>query len=218
MPVYPWQSETLVRIFSQRARLPHALLLHGNSGTGKLDFAQRLAQSLLCLAPLADGEPCDNCTSCNWFTQGNHPDFRLLAPEQGNEADTEGGNAKKSTRKSLQISVDQVRALAEFFTLSSHQSSGLRVVLIHPAEALNATSANALLKMLEEPPGGVIFILVSHQLKRLLPTILSRCHKIDMPIPERALALSWLQSQGIDDAAARLDYAGGAPLDRKSVV
>ncbi|MDX9950515.1 MAG: DNA polymerase III subunit delta' [Methylophilaceae bacterium] len=213
MAVYPWQSATLARISGQRARLPHALLLHGNSGTGKLDFAHRLAESLLCLAPHADGEPCDSCASCNWFVQGNHPDFRLLAPEQDNDADADAGSSKKTTRKSQQISVDQVRELADFLTLSSHQSSGLRVVLIHPAEALNPTSANALLKMLEEPPGGVIFILVSHQLKRLLPTILSRCHKIDMPMPEKTVALNWLQGQGIADAAARLDYAGGAPLN-----
>jgi DNA polymerase-3 subunit delta' len=212
MPVYPWQSATLARISGQRARLPHALLLHGNSGIGKIDFAQSLAQSLLCLSPQADGEACGICTSCNWYVQGNHPDFRLLTPEQDTDTEAETSTSKKATKKSQQISVVQVRELAEFLSLSSHQSSGLRIVLIHPAEALNAASANALLKMLEEPPDGVIFILVSHQLKRLLPTIISRCHKIDMPMPERSVALAWLQQQGLADAAVRLDYAGGAPL------
>jgi DNA polymerase-3 subunit delta' len=212
MPVYPWQSAILARISSQRARLPHALLLHGNSGIGKFDFAQSLAQSLLCLSPHADGEPCGACASCSWYAQGNHPDFRLLTPEQDTDTESEASASKKTTKKSQQISVVQVRELAEFLSLSSHQSSGLRIVLIHPAEALNAASANALLKMLEEPPDGVVFILVSHQLKRLLPTIISRCHKIDMPIPEKSVALAWLQQQGLADAAARLDYAGGAPL------
>ena len=212
MSIYPWQSAILARISSQRAHLSHALLLHGNSGIGKFDFAQRLAQSLLCLSPQSDGEPCGTCASCSWYAQGNHPDFRLLTPEQDTDAESEVSTSKKTTKKSQQISVVQVRELAEFLSLSSHQSSGLRIVLIHPAEALNTASANALLKMLEEPPEGVVFILVSHQLKRLLPTIISRCHKIDMPMPERPVALAWLQQQGLADAAARLDYAGGAPL------
>jgi len=212
MSVYPWQSATLAKTSSQRARLPHALLLHGNSGTGKFDFARILAQSLLCLSPQADGEPCGSCASCSWYAQNNHPDFRLLTPEQDTDIEPEASTSKKTTKKSQQISVVQVRELAEFLSLSSHQSSGLRIVLIHPAEALNAASANALLKMLEEPPDGVIFILVSHQLKRLLPTIISRCHKIDMPMPEKSVALTWLQEHGLADAAAQLDYAGGAPL------
>ncbi len=212
MSVFPWQSETLAKISNKRERLPHALLLHGNSGIGKFDFAQQLAKSLLCLSPQPDGEACNACPSCGWYAQGNHPDFRLLAPEQDSDEDPESSNAKKTTKKSQQISVVQVRELANFLALSSHQSDGLRIVLIHPAEALNAASANGLLKMLEEPPAGVIFILVTHQLNRLLPTIISRCQKIDMPMPARDSALSWLKQQGKADAERLLDYAGGAPL------
>ncbi|MDP2247694.1 MAG: DNA polymerase III subunit delta', partial [Nitrosomonadales bacterium] len=126
--------------------------------------------------------------------------------------DPESTSSKKTTKKSQQISVVQVRELANFLTLSSHQSDGLRIVLIHPAEALNAASANSLLKMLEEPPAGVIFLLVTHQLNRLLPTIISRCQKVDMPMPARDIALSWLKEQGQADAERLLDYAGGSPL------
>lgn len=212
MSAYPWQSATLAKISNKRERLPHALLLHGNSGIGKFDFAQLLAQSLLCLSPHSGGEPCNACASCTWFAQGNHPDFRLLTPEQDAVEEPESSPAKKTTKKS-QISVAQVRELADFLTLSSHQSGGLRVVVIHPAEALNPTSANGLLKMLEEPPAGVVFILVTHQLNRLLPTIISRCQKIDMPLPERDLALVWLREQGQADAEQLLDYMGGAPLN-----
>lgn len=213
MSVYPWQFEALAKISDQRDRLPHALLLHGNSGTGKFDFALQLAQSLLCLAPQANGEPCGACSSCTWFAQANHPDFRLLAPEQDDAEDTESSaSGSKKTAKKTQISVAQVRELANFLTLSSHQSGGLRIVLIHPAEALNSASANGLLKMLEEPPPGVIFILVTHQLNRLLPTIISRCQKIDMPMPGRAVAIDWLEQRGQVDAERLLDYAGGAPL------
>ncbi|MDP2247263.1 MAG: DNA polymerase III subunit delta', partial [Nitrosomonadales bacterium] len=87
MSVFPWQSEALVKISSKRGRLPHALLLHGNSGIGKFDFALQLAKSLLCLSPQADGEACGVCPSCTWYTQSNHPDFRLLAPEQDADED-----------------------------------------------------------------------------------------------------------------------------------
>jgi len=213
MSVYPWQSDTLDKLSSHRARLPHALLLHGNSGIGKFDFAMQLAKSLLCLAPSSNGESCQQCASCGWYEQNNHPDFRLLAPENDAEEDADSSPASKRTTKKSQISVVQVRELGSFLSLSSHQSGGLRIVVIHPAEALNIASANGLLKMLEEPPAGVIFILVTHQINRLLPTIISRCQKIDMPMPAKKVALDWLQAQGQADAERLLDYAGGAPLN-----
>ena len=194
-----------------RSRLPHAILLQGRMGIGKLDFAVGLSKSLLCDQPLTDHHACGGCNSCNWYTQGNHPDLRILEPEetasQGGEDDTAGKPAKKSQV----ISVDQVRDLADFLGLSSHRA-GLRIVLLHPAEALNAASANALLKMLEEPPPDVLFLLVTHNAQRLLPTIRSRCNKIDMPFPERRLAECWLSEQGVPQAEERLAYAGGAPL------
>jgi DNA polymerase III subunit delta' len=212
MSVYPWQSAILEKLSSHRTRVPHALLLHGNSGIGKFDFALQLAKTLLCLAPSPEGEPCQQCTSCGWYEQHNHPDFRLLTPEQDAEEDAESLSTLKKTTKKSQISIVQVRELSNFLSLSSHQSGGLRIVVIHPAEALNIISANGLLKMLEEPPAGVIFILVTHQINRLLPTIISRCQKIDMPIPAKSVALAWLQEQGQMEAERLLDYAGGAPL------
>lgn len=213
MEIYPWQSDVRKRLIEARERLPHALLLRGRSGIGKLDFAQQLAQLLLCQAPTASGTACGICSSCGWLAQGNHPDYRFLTPEQetaNNDDDAPAVPATKSTKKS-QISVAQIRELSSFLELSSHRG-GLRIALIHPAETLNMASANALLKMLEEPPPNVIFILVSHQPQRLLPTIVSRCQKIDMPVPESDVALQWLNQQGVKEAAQRLDYAGGSPL------
>lgn len=209
--LYPWQIGTWKKIQQEVDRLPHALLLHGQAGVGKLDFALHLSKALLCTQPQSSGFACDICTSCNWFNEGNHPDFHLLSPEQESEAEDEAGAAKK-TKKKTQISVSQIRELASFTSLSSHRSDGLRIILLHPAEALNIASANALLKMLEEPPAGVVFILVSHQIQRLLPTILSRCHKIAMPIPEEASALSWLEEQGVTNPQEQLDYLEGSPL------
>jgi DNA polymerase III subunit delta' len=211
MKIYPWQSDVWQHLHEARTRLPHALLLRGRNGIGKFDFALSLAQSLLCQSPKADGQACEVCSSCGWFVQNNHPDYRLLKPEQEVSED-EDAAAKKTTRKSQQISVAQVRELGSFLELSSHRGGGLRIAVIHPAETLNASSANALLKMLEEPSMGVVFILVSHQPQRLLPTIISRCQKVDMPVPETAVALQWLKEKGLKDATQQLSYAGGAPL------
>lgn len=210
--IYSWQNELWRSLAGMRGRMPHALLLQGRSGLGKLDFATTLAQSLLCDQPLPDHHACGTCDSCNWFIQGNHPDFRLLEPEDNaGSAGDEDATESKSSKKSQVITVDQVRDLAEFLGLSSHRS-GLRIVLLHPAEALHAASANALLKMLEEPPPAVLFLLVTHNPQRLLPTIRSRCNKIDMPFPARLEAEAWLVGQGIKQAAERLAYVGGAPL------
>lgn len=209
MAIYSWQNALWRQLVAMRSRMPHALLLQGRMGTGKLDFAVTLAGALLCDQPLESGHACGQCDSCNWYAQGNHPDLRILEPEEGAAGD-EDGDAKPA-KKSQVISVDQVRELSEFLGLSSHRS-GLRIVLLHPAEALNPASANALLKMLEEPPGGVLFILVTHNAQRLLPTIRSRCNKIDMPFPERQEAEAWLAAQGVQQATQRLAYAGGSPL------
>ena len=211
MELYPLQLELWQKVNGMRARIPHALLLQGRRGIGKLDFAMRLTQSLLCEQPLSDHAPCGHCQSCNWFQQNNHPDFRLLEPDDvESSADEESSGPSKATKKT-QIAVDQIRELGDFLGLSSHRS-GLRIILLHPAEALNLASANALLKMLEEPPGDVLFLLVTHQPQRLLPTIRSRCNVIDMTAPARGAAEAWLTAQGVGSAGARLAYVGGAPL------
>jgi DNA polymerase-3 subunit delta' len=88
----------------------------------------------------------------------------------------------------------------------------LRVVVLYPAEALNMPSSNALLKTLEEPPPGTVFLLSSNSLDRLLPTILSRCRKFALPMPNHAEALAWLKAQGVADADSWLREQGGAPL------
>lgn len=208
MKIYPWQLLVWQRIHQQKERMSHALLLHGRSGTGKLDFAQHLSQALLCSAP-KDGEACDVCPQCTWFKEGAHPDFKYITPE---DAETSEETPKKKTSKKTQISVDQIRQLIQALSLTNHGVSSLRVVLIHPAESLNTASANALLKVLEEPPNNTIFILVTHQIHRLLPTILSRCQSIAMPLPAREEAVAWLTAQKVTNAADALDYHGGAPL------
>jgi DNA polymerase-3 subunit delta' len=207
---YPWQAQLWERLAHDGQRLPHAILLHGRAGIGKYDFARSFSQALLCLNKMPNGGACKTCASCHWFNDESHPDFRLLSPEQ--EAESDDVVPSKKAKKKTQISVAQIRDLSDFLSLSSHQSSGMRIVLIHPAETLNVASANALLKMLEEPAQGVVFILVAHQLQRLLPTIISRCQKINMPVPNESQALLWLEQQGVKNAKQQLAYLEGSPI------
>lgn len=198
----------------QDGRLPHALLLAGPAGIGKLDFAEVLASSLLCDAPRPDGVACGSCTSCTWHASGNHPDFRRLRPEAYEDevvGDDEGKAAAKADRKkSEQIRIDQVRGLESFIQVGSHR--GRRVILIEPAEAMNEATANALLKSLEEPPEGVHFLLVSHAAERLLPTVRSRTRPVPMRTPEASVALAQLKSMGVNaqDGALWLNRCAGA--------
>ena len=211
MTTYPWHLTLWQQLVHNRTRLSHALLLKGMAGTGKRDFAYALAKSYLCEQSTENGIPCGQCTSCHWFELGQHPDFRLLEPEVGEETEGSEDSSPKSPKKRAEISVAQVRALEDFVNLSTHRS-GLRVILIHPAESMNTHAANALLKTLEEPPENTLFLLVSHQPQRLLPTVRSRCQSVDMPMPSRTDATKWLESQGVNEPGLSLALAGGAPL------
>ncbi len=220
--ILPWQNDAWQQLQDMRHRLPHAILFHGPAGIGKTVFAECVAQSLLCESPLANGRGCGQCASCGWFAQYNHPDYRRVRPEVLDDADgvdseddTEGSDSKKTAKSakapSKDIRIDQIRALADFMNISTHRQ-GKRIVLLYPAEALNAASANALLKTLEEPPPDTVFLLISNSLDRLLPTILSRCRKFTLSLPPFDQALAWLKAQGVGDADGWLAEQGGAPL------
>ncbi len=201
--IYPWQQSAWQQLADHWQQQAHAWLFYGQAGTGKLAFARHLAQALLCEQPQADHQPCGQCTACHLVAQHSHPDLHELTPEQ-----PEG---EEVARKLLQIKVDAVRAVLDFVHLSAHRG-GRRVVLVHPAESLNLQAANALLKVLEEPPPQVVFLLVAHQKDALLPTIKSRCRAHHLPAPARAEALAWLQQQAVADADTLLAFHGGAPL------
>ena len=198
------------------AACPNAILLHGQAGIGKADFAIDLANALLCEAP-ADGskKPCNCCEACRWFDTGNHPDFIALVPEthrrfMPNEAlegadgdpspskkakalrDDESDSAEKKEKKN--IAIEEARSAIEGLAIGTHRG-GNRVVLVYPLESLRADAANTLLKSLEEPPAGTIFILVTSRLDRVLPTIRSRCRLIALPPPDRAIGLAWLRQE-----------------------
>lgn len=199
---YPWLGPIWSRLLSMRQRLPHAVLLAGPRGIGKVALARAWAKSLLCEKPSSGGEACGACEGCHWFDAGTHPDFlhlTLMTKE----------NREGEVKLATEISVDQARDAVEFLQLSTYRA-GRRLVLVEPAEALNTASANALLKVLEEPPINTVFVMVAHQPRQLLPTILSRCHKLDIGLPSWQASQEWVKLQGLDQTA--LAWAGGAPL------
>ena len=206
--IYPWQRNDWARLGELRKGPTHGLLFKGSKGIGKFDLAINYAQSLLCQNPDESNFACGKCPSCHWFEQGTHPDFRLLQPEI---LSLDGEETESGKKPSKQISVEQIRGLADFFGMTAHQG-GRRVVVIHPAETMNPNAANALLKNLEEPPPGLLLILVSHKPQQLLPTILSRCLAFSLPAPDTASATRWLAVQGVKNPAEALAASGFAPL------
>ena len=192
---------------ARRAQLPHSLLLIGQKGLGKFDLARQFAASLLCEQPQTDGLACGKCLACNWYAQGNHPDFRLLQPDaMSDEVEVEEGKKKPSQ----QITIDQVRGLDEFMNVGTHRG-GLRIVIVNPTEAMNRSTANSLLKTLEEPAPSTLFLMVSSEPMRLLPTIRSRCQVVPVPLPNMQQAEKVLADAGVADARRWLALAGGSP-------
>jgi len=214
--MHPWNAQIFESLKRRLDALPHALLFHGPQGVGKLELAETVAQLILCEHAELTRRPCGSCEGCRWFLVGSHPDLRRLEPEALAKArpeaeGEEGAPATARAKPSIEIKVDQVRELAAFLNLGSHRGRR-RVAIVHPAEEMNANAANALLKGLEEPPLGAMFLLVTHRPARLLPTIRSRCVAIPVPVPAGEAALEWLDGQGIRDGERWLKYAGGAPL------
>ncbi len=202
-------------------RLHHAWLLTGPEGVGKATVALKLAAKLLASAVDKSVEndtlslPADHATQ-KLLDAGSHPDFRLLERLPKDEKSRDKGKTGASERVELarNINVDQIRRLnASFATTPS--LSRCRVVVINAVDHLERGAANALLKTLEEPPKGTIFLLISHAPGRLLPTIRSRCRTLRFaPLSDEAMT-SFLKLRMPDlDLEARnalISSAQGAP-------
>lgn len=224
----PWQQDVASEWLKDKDRFAHAWLIHGLAGIGKRNFALAAAASLLCEAP-ERGLACGKCLACGWVALGNHPDLKRIRPEalaieeginQGDAEDAADGQTDTSaaTKRmpSKEIRVEQIRSLETWFNTGTHRA-GYRVVLLYPAESLNAISANALLKVLEEPQAQTIFLLVADAPDRLLATLLSRCRRLPLPTPSHDTSTAWLNDQGVQAADEWLAAAGGAPMLARSL-
>ena len=195
------QWSTLQRVVESK-RVGHAFLLSGREGLGLNVLANRFANQTLCEATAA--RPCGLCRGCSLFTAGTHPDFIRITP--ANEGKT--------------IAIDQVRGISAYYALKSHYGQG-KIVIIDPADAMNRAAANALLKILEEPPDGALIMLVAHRFSTLPMTIRSRCVRVACESVDTDIALEWLSGElpELDQAVLRqlLGQCGGAPLLVKAV-
>ncbi len=213
----PWIATQTRQLLAQQG---HAWLLHGPSGLGQYRLALELAQAWLCDQPTAAGA-CGHCPSCHAVDVRGHTDLCVLMPETimlelgwplSEKAQSEIDDKKRKPSK--EIRVEALRDAVEFAQRTSGRGRG-KVVLVYPAERMNAIAANALLKTLEEPAGDLRFVLASEAAHQLLPTIRSRCLGHTMVWPGPAEAARWLEQQGVKPAEvnALLRAAGGRPDD-----
>ncbi len=202
----------------------HALLLHGPEGVGQFELGLALAQAWLCEGPAErrpHGAGCGARRSCHLIDARSHPDLLVLVPEALRESlgwsnagdGEEGGGSEKGSKAkpSKEIKVEAVRAAVGFAQTTSARGRG-KVLVLHPAERMNAIAANTLLKTLEEPPGAARFVLSSAAPDALLPTIRSRCQALRLVLPPHAAAAAWLSARGVAEATALLAACGGKPL------
>lgn len=197
MKIFPWLIDHAHNwqklVAAQRA--PHAIMLTGAKGVGKSVLANKMAHIALC-ENLPEKDVCYDCVGCQLFAAGNHTDFSVVQAE-----------------KSI-IKIDQIRSLTKDVVLSSTRNQ-YRVAVIENVEQMNKASANALLKTLEEPPSGVVLILTTNDFGGILPTIKSRCVKVNLSTPPQNHVLNWIKSVSDfneKDIRSSVILANGAPL------
>ena len=204
----PWQRRALAQAAAALAEghFGHATLVVGPARIGKRALAEHLAKRVLCLAPSGDGDACGRCRSCTLFASRSqydppetrpdgapshpwghsaHPDLRFVGYEIN----------QKTGKPRAEIVIEQVRALSEAMTLTP-RLGGAQVVIVDPADAINWSAFNALLKTLEEPQPGRYLWLLSANPARLPATIRSRCQRLELRLPPADEALQWLATRG----------------------
>jgi len=177
-----------------------ATLLVSPPGLDTFQLAEQFARSLMCTTSPSD--PCGFCHSCDLMQSGNHPDYHVVRPEKEGKA----------------ITIEQIRQCNRIAQESS-QLSGYRLFVIEPAEAMNESAANALLKTLEEPSEKCVFILIAAKANILLPTIVSRCQQLSIAEPKPSVVTTWLQQevgQEVPPFASHIN--GNAPVKTKTFI
>jgi DNA polymerase III subunit delta' len=177
--LYPWLQSTWSMFLNmfQSNKLPHALLVSGSEGLGQHKLTLAMIQLILCEHP--NESACNKCSACLLFLSGNHPDIMTIGEEGQSQA----------------IKVDTIREIGGFLLKTSQQSSN-KVLVIYQAESMNRNASNALLKLLEEPPESSYLILVTCHKGKLLPTIRSRCHELNIKPPDFNWTRDWLKDKG----------------------
>jgi DNA polymerase-3 subunit delta' len=217
----PWLAQPLAEaVANQRS---HAVLVHGAAGVGALPFMLALAQAWLCETDAgATARPCGQCPSCRLVDSRLHPDLYVLMPQTlrqregwpllGDKPDDQDSESGKARRKpSRQLRIDEVRGAIDWVHRTSARGRG-KVVVLHPADALNHPAASALLKTLEEPPPGTRIVLNAADPEHLLPTVRSRCQRLRLPMPTAEAGQRWLSGHGVAEPEVLLAAAGGWPL------
>lgn len=205
--LYPWLRPYAQNWLNHGDALSHAWLMTGAEGIGKYQLARWMMQSLLCEEH--EARPCGECVSCQWFLRHQHPDAYHCLPEDQSEALADGTRLFLSYEASDWIKIDAVRALQQKIYLPPHRGRA-KVILIYPADLLTVATANALLKLLEEPPADTYFFLIAHRADRLLATLRSRCHNLPIHTPSFSETQTWCNAQEISPAL--LAESGGCPL------
>ena len=199
----PWQAGLLQQALKlkQQQRLPHALLIEAGSAQDMQEFIWQLSMLLLCEAPQGS-DFCDRCEACKLMRDNTYSDFRYVTLEYD----------EKKKKMNKNINIEQTRNLIHEVFLT-RRFKRLKIAAIYPAEKMNSSSANSLLKTLEEPANEVLLILVSHSPGRLPVTIRSRCQYWEIPRASTQQAEDWLQQQGVstEDSLLYLDFASGDP-------
>ena len=173
-------------------RLPHAILIEGDKGTGRHTLAAFIARAAVCEG---ENKPCGECCGCRLEHADTHPDIWTVAPEDG----------KKN------ITVAQIRALRSEAYVKPHMSAR-RVFIIDMADTMNEQAQNALLKVLEEPPGSVLFILIAENKAALLDTVISRCTVLSLSPPEISEAEKYMAASTnytVEQISSALKESGG---------
>ena len=192
---HEWAVEMLKQHLS-RDSVRHAYLFSGPPGIGRRTLALRFAQALNCPNPVAPGEPCGKCKTCQQIERMQYADLAVI------QAEKEGGTLK----------VEQIRAVRQSLVLKPYQGK-YRVALFLRFQEANPNAANALLKTLEEAPAHVILILTADTAEQLLPTVVSRCEVLRLrPLPMDVVE-TYLKTHGADESTARLlaHVSGGRP-------